>query len=199
MYANRDVVDRLSESLRGVTIWLDRSDIEAGSRWRDAITKAIRSSAFFIACFSNEYNQRDRTYMNEELIIAIDELRANPSDKTWFIPVLIEDTKIPSRPITAVESLSDIQAVKLYEDWEQGIEKIMRVLDPFAESVPALVRALNDPEANVRTSAADALERIGPSAAEAVPALIAALNDDDARVRRSAAGALAKIKGDPRS
>ena len=72
----------------------------------------------------------------------------------------------------------------------------MRVLDPFAASVPALVGALKDHDVDARASAVDALGRIGRSASEAVPALIAALNDDDARVRRNAAGALAKINGD---
>jgi hypothetical protein len=64
---NRDVVDQLSQELRarGVNVWLDRTEIEPGSRWRDAIRQAIQSGIFFIACFSREYNERDRTYMNE--------------------------------------------------------------------------------------------------------------------------------------
>jgi hypothetical protein len=33
-----------------------------------------------MACFSKEYNERDETYMNEELTIAIDKLRKRPSD-----------------------------------------------------------------------------------------------------------------------
>jgi hypothetical protein len=32
-----------------------------------------------------EFNERDRTYMNEELTLAIDELRERPSSKTWFV------------------------------------------------------------------------------------------------------------------
>src|SRR3954471_16945127 len=73
---NSDVVDRLANELRnrGVTVWLDRNNIDPGARWRDAIKKAIQNGGFFIACFSKEYNERDRTYMNEELTIAIDEL-----------------------------------------------------------------------------------------------------------------------------
>jgi hypothetical protein len=74
-----------------VTVWLDRNDIEPGARWRDAIRKAIRGGKFFMACFSKEYSERARTHMNEELTLAIDELRTMPTDRTWFIPVLQQD------------------------------------------------------------------------------------------------------------
>jgi hypothetical protein len=77
---NREVVDRLANELskRGVIVWLDRNNISPGARWRDAIKKAIESGNFFIACFSKEYNERDKTYMNEELTIAIDECGSVP-------------------------------------------------------------------------------------------------------------------------
>src|SRR3982751_2933694 len=96
---NGKIVDRLATELksRGVIVWLDRNDIEPGARWREAIKNAIRSGKFFVACFSREYNERDRSYMNEEMTLAIDELRARPSNKTWFIPVLVNETAIPSR------------------------------------------------------------------------------------------------------
>jgi TIR domain len=112
---NGDVIQRLAAELksRGVIVWLDRNDLDPGMRWRDAIKKAIRGGKFFIACFSKESSRRDRSYMNEEMTIAIDELRARPIERTWFIPVLINETEIPSRAISRVEDLSDIQAVKL--------------------------------------------------------------------------------------
>src|SRR3954453_19417637 len=110
---NGDLVDRLASELksRGVTVWLDRNDIEPGARWRDAIKKAIRDGKFFLACFSREFNQRDRSYMNEELTFAIDELRERPSSRTWFVPILINETAIPLRRISSVEELSDIHAL----------------------------------------------------------------------------------------
>ena len=100
---NRDVIDRLASELkgRGVTVWLDRNDIEPGARWRDAIKHAIRGGKFFIACFSKEYSGRNRTEMNEELTLAIDELRKRPSEQTWFIPILVNETDIPSRRINS--------------------------------------------------------------------------------------------------
>jgi hypothetical protein len=46
---NGNLVDRLASELksRGVTVWLDRNDIEPGARWRDAIKNAIRDGKFF--------------------------------------------------------------------------------------------------------------------------------------------------------
>ena len=137
---NSDIVDRLAIELRsrGVTVWLDRNDIEPGARWRDAVKNAIRNGKFFLACFSKELNARDRSYMNEELTLAIDELRARPSDSTWFIPILINNTKIPSRSISQAEDLSHIQTVNLYDNWNDGIQRILRVIkhdDPVSARI----------------------------------------------------------------
>jgi hypothetical protein len=109
-------------------VWLDRDDIEPGARWKEAIKSAIRSGKFFIACFSKESNERDKSYMLEEITIAIDELRLMPSDKNWFIQVLLNDCNIPSRRISAVEDISDIQAIKICDDWEDGKKKILRAM-----------------------------------------------------------------------
>src|SRR5690242_16887671 len=101
-----------------------------------------------MACFSKEYNERTKTYMNEELTIAIDELRERPSDKTWFIPVLINETQIPSRRISAVEDLSHLQVISLHEDWDTGVIRILRVLrydDPVFVRVWKLLDILDGP------------------------------------------------------
>jgi hypothetical protein len=45
---------------RGVSVWLDRTDIDPGAGWRDAIKKSIESGNFFLACFSWEYNDCER-------------------------------------------------------------------------------------------------------------------------------------------
>ena len=126
-----DLVDKLASELRsgGAEVWLDRGNIMPGVRWRDAIAKAIKGGAFFIACFSEEYSARDTTYADEELTIAIDQLRKQHTDRTWFIPVLLNNARIPNRRISDVEELSDIQAVRLCADnWHDGIQRILGVL-----------------------------------------------------------------------
>ena len=68
MHENTDIVDRLREELtsRGIEVWIDRNEIKPESHWKDAIRETIREGAFFIACFSKEYNKRDKTDMNQE-------------------------------------------------------------------------------------------------------------------------------------
>ena len=118
---NIEIVDRLCQELKshGIQVWLDRNDIDPGSRWEQSIRKAISQGGGFIACFSEEYNNRDKTYMNEELTLAINELRQRPADRIWFIPVKLNNCEIPDRDIGGGETLQVFQYVNLYEDWGQ--------------------------------------------------------------------------------
>lgn len=123
---NEAVVERLSSELRaaGANVWLDRYSITPGQRWQDSIRQAIQSGAFFLACFSEEYLAKQRSYMSEELVLAIDELRLRPTDRGWFIPVRLADCSIPDRPIGGGETLRAIQWVDLFSDWSRGIGQI---------------------------------------------------------------------------
>jgi HEAT repeat protein len=195
---NSDIVDRLAKELSSysVTVWLDRNDIEPGARWRDAIKKAIRDGKFFIACFSNESSQRDRTHMNEELTIAIDELRTRPSDRTWFIPVLLNETHIPTRPISSGEDLSDLQLVKLYESWDEGINRIIRVLghdDPVLTRIRHLSEIIDRGFDKDRVHAINELGGIIPVKKPAVLALLKASKDPNREIRIASLNALAKV------
>jgi hypothetical protein len=130
------LVDRLAADLRaaGIEVWLDRDNIAAGERWRDAIRGGIRRGDLFIACFSSNYAQRDQTYMNEELILAIEQLRMRPTDRSWFIPVSLDGAAIPERTVGAGETLRDLQAVDLSTAWRSGIQRIIAVARPEARS-----------------------------------------------------------------
>ena len=128
---NQADVERLCESLRnsGVQVWLDREQIKPGQRWQRVIREAIRSGAYFIACFSQEYRERDETYMHEELLVAIKELRKKPAERTWFIPVLLSECELPDHEIGAGETLRDIQWVSLKSDWDTGLANLLHALD----------------------------------------------------------------------
>jgi TIR domain len=129
---NKDLVDKLASDLRhfGIEVWVDRERIKPGRRWKDAIREAIHDGAFFIACFSKEHYEKSRTYMNEELTLAIDELRLRRADMAWFIPVLLNASEIPERSIGAGETLQSLQFVRLCDDWDEGIEQIRSVIQP---------------------------------------------------------------------
>jgi len=132
VHQDRKPVGKLCEELRehGIRTWIDSHDIPAGARWKLAIRKAIQEGDFFLACFSPAYLERSSTYMNEELTLAIETLRQKPTDRTWFIPVLLASCEVPAREIGAGETLHDLQFVRLYEDWEDGIRKILAVTEP---------------------------------------------------------------------
>lgn len=127
---NQDMVTRLCNTLRanGVEVWLDRDSIAPGKRWKREIRHAIEKGAFFVACFSKEYSLKTKTYMNEELTIAIQELRMRTADRTWFIPLRLSDCSIPDIDIGAGENLRDIQWLDLWKDWDGGIKKLLEML-----------------------------------------------------------------------
>lgn len=192
---NSDAVDRLAATLQsfGVATWLDRDQIQPGSRWRDAIRDGIEEGAFFIACFSSEYNQRTKSFMNEELTLAIDELRQRPTDQSWFLPVMLNECDIPDRNIGAGDSLRSIQCVPLYRDWDGGVAKILAVIQPASAAVFSLTRQLSDTSARVRIRAADNLGQMGKLAEQALPSLMRLLDDENETVSAAAAAALGRI------
>lgn len=167
---NQMCIERLCYSLRshGLKVWLDRDEIPLGRRWRAAIRQAIQQGSYFLACFSKEYSTRHRTYMNEELTIAIDELRKRPYETSWFIPVRLSDCTIPDREIGGGESLADLQWVDLFEDWDVGISKILQSInlrrDPFRISKAYTKLPINDISGrDVISTMADTLVALKPN------------------------------------
>lgn len=190
---NQQEVDLLCNELtrHGVNIWLDRNEIKVGSRWKDAIRDAIRDGSFFIACFSKEYSQREKAYMNEELALAIDELRLYPSNRIWFIPVLLSECDVPTRSIGGGETLLNIQWVPLYENWDANIKRIVEVIKPIPPEIQSLIHSFHGSNIKVRLNA---VEELGESNNRiVVPTLIEALKDEDDDIRRAAVKSLAKI------
>jgi hypothetical protein len=45
---------------------------------------------FFVACFSQAYAARTRT-LNEELLLAIAEVRLRPEEASWFVPIRLDE------------------------------------------------------------------------------------------------------------
>ncbi len=211
---NQKEVDRLCHDLEshGVNVWLDRNDITPGIFWEDAIRKAIRDGAFFIACFSEEYKEKTSTHMNEELNLAIEVLRKRRREQAWFLPVVLSGD-VPDWEIFPGKTLQSIQWVPLYEAWDAGIQRILSVIKPISPEIQNLVSALLSKDKNVRRQAgealrandsllwwtAEALEKIDSKAKAAVPALIEALKDEDYEVRWRATQALGQIGRDAKA
>ena len=116
--ANIQDVTRLADALktRKVEVWFDKTHLKPGDRWANVIRREIAQGDFFLACFSTEYSKRRKSYMNEEITQAIEQLRQRQSDQPWFIPVLLSDCEIPDRSIGPGETLRSFQWVALYEN-----------------------------------------------------------------------------------
>jgi hypothetical protein len=166
---NFGTVRKLSEDLRNynIEVWLDRDQIDPGSRWKDAIRRAIQNGSYFIACFSDEYYHRNKTYMNEELYLAIEQLRQFPITQSWFIPVRLSNCEVPDISIGAGQSLRDIQWVDVFRDWDEGLNKIKSVIKPIPPNIKVLLLALeSSADFTLCERAIDALVEINATVAE---------------------------------
>ena len=192
---NAREVKRLVKALEAhnIDVWLDRDRIKPGQRWKDVIRSAITEGAFFLACFSSEYLARKRSYMNEELTLAIDELRQRQFDRAWFIPVQLSPGEMPDRSIGGGETLKSIQWVALYDDWNSGITRIVDTIAPNRKVLAEQLERLQSDSARARIRAADDLSKLGSAAEPAVPRLIELLDDDNQTVCAAAAHAIGKI------
>lgn len=140
-YVREDVrqVDRLRSGLAdyGIDSWMDRHSLRPGDFWKTAIRQAIQSGTHFIACFSRAYTERLSTYMNEELVLAIEEVRQRLPTAPWFLPVLLSGD-VPDIDIGAGRSLCDIEHVDLRGDrndtWDDGIARLADRIVPGATS-----------------------------------------------------------------
>ncbi|TFH42292.1 MAG: TIR domain-containing protein [ANME-2 cluster archaeon] len=107
---NCNEINKICDEFRSNNIeyWLDRDDIVPGKIWEKAIKDAIKNGAYFLACFSREYEKRNETYMNEEILVDIEVLRSKPHNSGWMIPIKLSKCDIPDIDIGAGNSLQDI-------------------------------------------------------------------------------------------
>jgi hypothetical protein len=74
-----------------------------------------------------------KSYQNEELTLAIEQMRLRPPDHPWLIPVRFDDCDIPDRDIGGGRTLDSIQRADLFGD---------RAEDGAARLVAAVLRIL---------------------------------------------------------
>lgn len=153
---NARVAEKLAADLEaaGVRVWLDRTRLGPGERWREAIRKAISAGDLFIACFSRQFALRQKSHMNEELTLAIEELRRRSADRAWFIPVVVDDSEVPDRDIGSGASLRDLQWVDLSSNWAEGVASIAAVaLRKQSQALGSSGTLMRDSSRNVSSAA----------------------------------------------
>lgn len=141
-HEDSDRADRLQRVLEaaGIPVWRDTSDLWPGQDWRTRIRSSITGDALaFLACFSRRSLARARSYQNEELAVAIEQLRLRPPDRPWLIPVRFDDCKIPGVDLGAGRTLASIQHADLFgerydEEAQRLVTAILRILGQRTDS-----------------------------------------------------------------
>lgn len=88
------LVDALDEA--GLPVWRDAVHLRLGQDRRREIGRAISGDAVvFITCFSTASTALVSNHLNEELTLAIEQLRRRSPDLPWLIPVRFDDCDIP--------------------------------------------------------------------------------------------------------
>jgi WD40 repeat protein len=130
-YAREDSprVDQLQRTLQdaGIPVWRDTDDLWPGEDWRAKIRQAITDNALvFIVCFSRASLTRGKSYQNEELTLAIEQLRLRRPDDLWLIPVRFDECDIPDRDIGGGRTLTYLQRADLFgERSEDGAARLV--------------------------------------------------------------------------
>jgi hypothetical protein len=121
-------VDQLQRVLEaaGIAVWRDTS-LQPGEDWRTRIRQAItRDALAFVACFSANSAGKTISYQNEELTLAIDQLRLRRPGTAWLFPVRLSDCVIPDLDIGGGRNLASIQRADLFgEHREEGIARLV--------------------------------------------------------------------------
>lgn len=123
-------VDRLQGVLEsaGIRVWRDTVDLWPGEDWRARIRQAITGNALvFIACFSHNSAARAKSYQNQELALAVDQLVLRQPDMPWLIPVRFDDCTIPNLDLGGGRMLTSIQAADLFgERYDHAASRLVR-------------------------------------------------------------------------
>ena len=113
---------------QGIRVWLDKDKIDPGNRWKMEVRKAIQEGVFFLAFFSRQSLEREVSYQNTELVIAIEELQRRPAERSWFIPIRLDECNVPERSIGGGETLADLQWTDFFPESDDAEDRIISLL-----------------------------------------------------------------------
>ena len=119
-YSRRDsqLVDTLKYRLEsnGIQVWVDRTDIQGGSKWRGEIVKAIEGSESMIVILSQDSIQSDN--VRKELDIA-------EGQNSKIIPFFIESVEIPP---DFKYQLVGLQRINMEGNFDAGFTQLLDAL-----------------------------------------------------------------------
>jgi tetratricopeptide (TPR) repeat protein len=105
-----------------IPVWFDTENLWPGQDWRLEVRRAIKSGTLaFLACFSIHSAARATTYQNEEMVLAVEQMRLRPPGAPWLIPVRFDDCPMPEFDLGAGRTLESVHRVDLFDgNWEEG-------------------------------------------------------------------------------
>ncbi len=120
---NKNEVESLVTALTnaGFSVWFDKDNLEAGDQWRSTIGAAIRQSRYFFAMLSKQSINK-KSYVRREIIEAIN-VQNERLSKSFLVPIKLSDCELDDMP-----QLKEHHIVSLYEDWQNGYQKLVRIL-----------------------------------------------------------------------
>ena len=96
-YASQDASAgaRIAGGLRAadIEVWFDQSELRGGDAWDQSIRKQIKTCALFLPIISRNTHDRDEGYFRLEWKLAVDRCHLMAADKTFLLPVVIDDTR----------------------------------------------------------------------------------------------------------
>lgn len=126
---NRSIIESIDQKLSkyGIDVVVDYKCVKAGSNLTKVFRQFIEDSRYFIICCSKEFNQRERSEAYKELDYAIEWGKYFSDDRTWIIPVRINECKVPDREIRSGQKLNRLSYIDLFPttQFEKGIKSIV--------------------------------------------------------------------------
>jgi hypothetical protein len=106
---------------QGFRPWLDKKRLMPGQNWPRSIETAIQNADFFIACFSRRAALKRGSFQSE-LRFALNCALKVPLDEIFFIPVRLDDCRVPAR------IARQVQYVDLFPAWDPGVTRVVAVI-----------------------------------------------------------------------
>lgn len=121
-----DAIERVLAAA-GVLVWRDTENLWPGEDWKTKIREAITNDALaFIACFSSRSVAKQRSYQNEELLLAVEQFRQRQPNQPWLIPVRLDQCEMPAFDLGAGRTLDSLQRVDVFgEGREVGLSRLV--------------------------------------------------------------------------
>lgn len=102
-------------------VWFDEQSLIAGQKWKREISRAIRTSDFFIALLS-ENSVTKRGVVQKELKEAIEVMLELPERAIYLIPARLSNCQ-PSH-----DALAELHCIDLFPAWGKGVQKIREAM-----------------------------------------------------------------------